>query len=50
MAAARVGKYLTNVNDARPFVVMAIYVTEHLVAERYLVAQLGNNQNVSELI
>lgn len=50
MTAARVGKYLTNADDARPFVAMAIYVTEHLVAERYLVAQLGNGQNVSEFI
>ena len=35
-AAARVGRFL-QVNGQKPFVLLAVYVTNELIAERYLV-------------
>jgi hypothetical protein len=44
-AAARVGRYLMK-SSARPFVLMGIYLTKDLVAERYLVCQAGEDKKV----
>jgi hypothetical protein len=46
-AAARVGRYLMK-SSARPFVLMGIYLTKDLVAERYLVCQAGKDNKVCQ--
>jgi hypothetical protein len=49
IAAARVGRYLMK-SGARPFVLMAIYLTKDLVAERYLVCQAGEYKKVCRFV
>ena len=49
IAAARIGRYLMK-SGAQPFVLMGIYLTKDLVAERYLVCQAGEYKKVCRFV